>query len=73
MGYLIAFYFLSLTLKFIPTGVAYALWSGVGVILIAGVAWVFQGQRLDVAAIVGLCLIIAGVAVINLFSKTAAH
>lgn len=73
VGYLIAFYFLSLTLRDVPTGVAYAIWSGVGIILIAAIAWIFQGQRLDAPALAGLALIIAGVTVINIFSKAAAH
>ena len=68
-GYAIAFYFLALTLKDIPTGIAYAIWSGVGIILIAAVAWLFQGQKLDTAAMIGMTLIIAGVIVLNLFSK----
>ncbi|MDZ3831335.1 MAG: SMR family transporter [Sphingopyxis sp.] len=72
-GYAIAFYFLSLTLRDVPTGVAYAIWSGVGIVLIAAVAWVFQGQRLDAGAMIGMALIIAGVVVMNLFSGSAAH
>jgi len=72
-GYAIAFYFLSLVLKTIPVGVAYAIWSGAGIALIALVAWVFLGQSLDVPAIIGLLLIIAGVVVLNLFSKTVSH
>lgn len=73
VGYAIAFYFLSLTLKTIPVGVAYAIWSGAGVALIALVAWVFFGQALDVPAIIGLSLIVAGVVVLNLFSRTISH
>ncbi|MBO9696558.1 MAG: multidrug efflux SMR transporter [Sphingopyxis sp.] len=72
-GYVVAFYFLSLALRDIPTGVAYAIWSGVGIVLIATVAWVFQGQRLDAPAIAGMTLIVAGVAIMNIWSKTAAH
>ena len=72
-GYAIAFYFLSLALRDIPTGVAYAIWSGVGIVLIATVAWVFQGQRLDAPALLGMAMIVAGVAILNLFSRTAAH
>ena len=72
-AYIVAFYFLSLTLKTIPTGIAYAIWSGVGIVLIAAVAWVFQGQKLDAPAILGMGLIISGVVVMNLFSKAAAH
>lgn len=73
VSYGIAFYFLSVTLKTIPTGVAYAIWSGVGIVLIGAVAWAFQGQRLDLPAMLGMGLIVAGVAVIQLFSNTAAH
>lgn len=73
VGYVTAFYFLSLTLRTIPTGVAYAIWSGVGIVLIAAIAWIFQGQKLDGAAMAGMALIIAGVAVINLFSHASAH
>ena len=72
-GYAIAFYFLALTLKDIPTGIAYAIWSGLGIILISSAAWLFQGQKLDAAAMIGMALIIAGVIVLNLFSKAAAH
>jgi small multidrug resistance pump len=72
-GYISAFYFLSLTLKTIPVGVAYAIWSGVGVALIALIAWVFFGQALDTPAIIGLLLIVAGVVVLNVFSKTGSH
>lgn len=72
-GYVIAFYFLSLTLKAIPVGVAYAIWSGVGMALIALIAWIFFGQALDIPAIIGLLLIVAGVVVLNVFSKTVTH
>ena len=72
-GYISAFYFLSLTLKTIPVGVAYAIWSGVGVALIALIAWVFFGQKLDTPAIIGLVLIVAGVVVLNVFSKSISH
>lgn len=73
VGYAAAFYLLSLTLKTIPTGIAYAIWSGVGIVLIALIAWLFQGQKLDAPAIGGMALIIAGVVVMNVFSKSAAH
>ena len=72
-GYVTAIYLLSLTLRTIPVGVAYAIWSGVGVALIAVIGWFFLGQKLDLPAIAGLVLIVAGVVVINLFSKTAGH
>ena len=73
VGYLLAFYFLSLTLKTIPVGVAYAIWSGVGVVLIALSGWLFLGQSLDIPAVIGLTLIVAGVVVINVFSRTVSH
>ncbi len=72
-GYVSAFYFLSLTLKTIPVGVAYAVWSGVGIVLIALIAWGLYGQTLDLPAIAGMGLIIAGVVVLNVFSKTVSH
>ena len=72
-GYGLAFYFLSLTLRDIPTGIAYAIWSGVGIVLIAAIAWLVQGQKLDLPAIIGMALIVAGVAVMNLFSNASAH
>jgi small multidrug resistance pump len=72
-GYGCAFYFLSLTLDRIPAGVAYAVWSGVGVTLIAAIGWLFLGQKLDAAAVAGMALIVAGVVVINAFSGAAAH
>ena len=71
VGYAIAFACLSQTLKTIPTGVAYAIWSGIGIVLISLAAWALQGQKLDLPAVAGMALIVAGVAVMNLFSKTA--
>jgi small multidrug resistance pump len=73
VGYIVAFYFLSQTLKTIPTGMAYAIWSGVGIVLISAAAWAFQGQKLDAPAFLGMGLIIAGVIVMNVFSKVSAH
>ena len=73
VGYVLAFYFLSLTLRTIPVGVAYAIWSGVGVALIALSGWLFLGQSLDLPAMIGLALIVAGVAVINVFSQSVSH
>ncbi|RPD97897.1 QacE family quaternary ammonium compound efflux SMR transporter [Candidatus Pantoea deserta] len=72
-GYIIAFYFLTLVLRTMPTGIAYAIWSGVGIVLISAVGWIWFKQKLDLPAIVGLALIIAGVLVVNLFSKTVGH
>lgn len=73
IGYAVAFACLSVPLKVMPTGIVYAIWSGVGIILIALVAYFWSKQTLDPPAITGLALIIAGVAVINLFSKTVGH
>ncbi len=73
VGYAIAFYCLSLTLKTMPVGIAYAIWSGIGIVLVAGIGAVVYGQKLDLAAIIGLGLIIAGVLVVNLLSKTVSH
>lgn len=73
LGYATAFYFLSLVLRTVPVGVAYAIWSGVGIVLIAAIGWLFMKQTLDTGALAGIGLIVAGVAVIQLFSKSAAH
>ena len=73
VAYGLAFYFLSMTLKSIPVGIAYAVWSGIGVTLVALISWLIFGQKLDLAAMLGMGLIIAGVIVLNLFSNTAQH
>lgn len=73
IGYGVAFYFLSLTLRTMPVGIAYAVWSGVGIVLISAIGWVFFNQKLDLPGIFGLSLIVAGVLVVNLWSKTAVH
>ena len=64
---------LSLTLRQIPVGVAYALWCGVGIVLVSIVGWVLYGQKLDAPAMIGMGLIIVGVLVMNLMSKSVAH
>ena len=73
VGYVVAFYFLSLTLRTMPVGIAYAIWSGVGIVLISLAGWLLYRQLLDLPAIVGMGLIMAGVIVINLFSKSTVH
>ena len=73
IAYGVAFYFLGLTLKFIPVGIAYALWSGLGIVFIAIIGLVVFGQKLDLAAIAGMGLIMAGIAVINLLSNSSTH
>lgn len=69
-GYALAFYFLSMTLKAIPVGVAYAIWSGVGIVLISLVGWLMFGQKLDAPALIGMALIVAGVVIMNVFSHS---
>ena len=73
VGYGVAFWLLSLTLRTIPVGLAYATWSGLGIVLIALVGWLAFGQKLDAWAVLGMSLIVAGVLIMNLLSKTAAH
>jgi small multidrug resistance pump len=73
VGYGVAFYFLSLTLKEIPVGIAYAIWSGVGTVLITLASVLLYKQHLDTPAVIGLCCILIGVAVINLYSKSIVH
>src|SRR5690242_12641267 len=73
IGYAVAFYFLSLALRNLPTGRVYAVWSGVGVVLIATIVRVFRSQRLDAAALCGMGLIVSGVLVISLFSSASSH
>jgi small multidrug resistance pump len=72
VGYAAAFYFLSLTLRTIPIGVTYAIWSGVGLALISIVGWVVYQQKLDAATLLGIGLIVSGVLVIHLFGKSVA-
>ena len=72
-GYGVAFWLLALTLRSLPVGVAYATWSGLGIVLIAVVGWIAFGQTLDAWALIGMALIVAGVLIMNLLSKTAAH
>lgn len=73
VGYTAAFWFLSYPLRVMPTGIVYAVWSGAGIVLITLVAWIGFNQKLDLPALIGLGLIVAGVAVINLFSKSVGH
>lgn len=73
VAYMASFYLLSLTLRTLPIGIAYAIWSGVGIVLISAVGWLLYGQRLDLPAMLGLGLIVAGVLVVNLFSQSVRH
>ena len=70
LGYLVAIYFLALTMKTIPVGITYALWSGAGIILISCIGWVFYKQQLDTAALIGLSFMVLGIIIINVFSNS---
>lgn len=71
--YGLSFYFMSYALKVMPVGIVYAIWSGLGIVLIACIGYLLFGQKLDLAALLGLALIIAGILVIHLFSATNTH
>ena len=73
VAYAVSFYLLALALKSIPVGIAYAVWSGLGMVMIAAIGWVVFRQSLDVAAIIGLSMILGGVLVIHLFSNSVGH
>jgi small multidrug resistance pump len=72
-GYALAFYFLSLPLRVLPVGVVYAVWSGVGILLITLIGWLWFRQSLDLPALIGIGFILTGVLIVNLFSRTLAH
>ncbi|MGI4737616.1 MAG: DMT family transporter [Janthinobacterium lividum] len=73
VGYGLAFYFFSFSLKAIPVGVAYAIWGGVGIVLVTLIGFFYLKQRLDLPALAGIALIVIGVLVMQLFSKTVSH
>jgi len=73
LSYAISFFLLSVTLKFMPVGVVYALWSGMGIVFIAIIGLLVFGQRLDFAAVAGLAMIVGGIVVIHLFSNATPH
>ena len=72
-GYGLAFYLLSVVTRTVPVGIVYAVWSGAGIVLVAVAGWLLFGQKLDVAATVGMAMIVAGVLIINLMSKSVSH
>lgn len=72
-GYGTAFYCLSLTLRQIPVGIAYAVWSGAGTVLVAAIGVLLYRQKIDLPGLLGIALIVAGVLVLNLWSKSGAH
>lgn len=73
IAYVVSFYFLSQALKSIPLGMAYAIWAGLGIVLTAAISVIVFKQTLDIPAIIGIVLIVAGVVVMSYFSKSAAH
>jgi small multidrug resistance pump len=73
VGYSVSFYFLSLVMKSIPVGLVYAIWSGLGIVLISIIGSVIFGQKLDLAAVIGILLIISGVVIMNVFSNSISH
>lgn len=73
VGFGAAFYLMMIVLRYMPLGITYAIWSGLGICLTAFLGWLIFKQGIDLAAILGMGLIVAGIAVINLFSKTATH
>ncbi|PIE73280.1 MAG: QacE family quaternary ammonium compound efflux SMR transporter [Deltaproteobacteria bacterium] len=72
-GYAMAFYFMTLTLRVIPVGITYAVWSGLGIVFVTIISFFLYKQSLDIPAVIGIGLIIVGVIVINLFSNTIGH
>lgn len=73
IGFAGAMYFLTLTLQYMPVGIVYALWSGLGIVFITAIGYFWFNQGIDIWAALGLVLIITGIAIINLLSKTATH
>lgn len=73
IGYGIAFYFMAISMRVLPVGIMYAIWSGMGIVLVSIIGWLVYKQTLDLPSMIGMGLIIAGVIVINLFSKSVGH
>ncbi|NLQ17866.1 multidrug efflux SMR transporter [Marinomonas sp. M1K-6] len=73
VGYAVSFYLLTIVMRSMPTGVTYAIWSGLGIVLISVFGYLFNHEKLDLAACIGMSLIVIGVVVINVFSKTVNH
>ena len=72
-AYAISFYMLAIAVQVIPVGILYAIWSGLGIVLISAIAFFLFGQKLDMPALIGMAMILAGILVIHLFSETATH
>jgi small multidrug resistance pump len=73
IGYAVAFYFMTLVIRTIPIGITYAIWSGLGIVLIAAIGFFYYKEALDLPAIIGMGLIVSGVVIINVFSNTVGH
>ena len=73
VGYAVSFYLLTIVMRSMPTGVTYAIWSGLGIVLISVFGYLFNNEKLDLPACLGMSLIVIGVVVINVFSKTVSH
>jgi small multidrug resistance pump len=73
LGYGAGFYFMAISMRVLPVGIMYAIWAGMGIVLVSIIGWIVYQQALDLAAMIGIALIIAGVIVINVFSKTVGH
>jgi small multidrug resistance pump len=73
LGYGVAFYFMTISMRVLPVGIMYAIWSGLGVVLISLLGWLVHKQMLDLPAMVGMGFIVAGVVIINVFSKSVGH
>ena len=73
LAYAASFYLLAVTLEYMPVGIVYAIWAGLGIVLIAVIGYLVFGQRLDLPAVIGMSLIICGIVIIHLFSRTTAH
>ncbi|WIY24835.1 DMT family transporter [Parasedimentitalea psychrophila] len=73
VSYALSFYLMALTLRFMPVGIVYAIWSGLGIVLIAAIGYIVFGQKMDLAAVLGMALIVLGIVIIQLFSKSAGH
>jgi small multidrug resistance pump len=72
-GYLAAFYFMTLSLRTLPVGIMYAIWAGAGIVLVTVIGWLVYRQGLDLPAVIGIGLIVAGVVIINVFSRAVVH
>lgn len=73
VAYAFSFYMMGLTLRYMPVGIVYAIWSGLGIVFIAAIGFVVFGQRLDLPAVLGMLLIVIGILIIHLFSKSSTH